>query len=211
MEIKPIVSKIFIHPKEETEDLYTFTRDIKGKHLALPKITANHAIYDKPSNGHLQAKEFAIGDVFTDINGVTAPIVAIDIHHHALLPADYKVYNFEVTPHHTFHIGVPEFWLRVHNGGGSKGDPRQSIEAPNTLKSGTIVSVLEVLSEGEIEGIIGGFQGTYLNQIPIENEDGIPNFTGITGDTRNGTPSQLYIKGYEEISAVFGANDVITK
>ena len=99
----------------------------------------------------------------------------------------------------------------IEGEGGKNGSARQPEEAENTLQTSTLVNILEVISEGEIVGIVGGYQGTFLNQMPIENLDGTKNFDNVTGDYRTGTPSQTTIPGFEEVSAIFPLNTLVEK
>lgn len=76
-------------------------------------------------------------------------------------------------------------------GGGSK--TRTPKEDPDSLQSVQFASVLDVISEGEIDGIEGGAKGILLDGTPVQAANGSNNFTGYTVVTRNGTQSQSYI------------------
>ena len=194
------ITKVLIHGKEETSDLITFTTE-EGK---LPPVTDNHGIYDRVTKEHKQAKDFFVGDSLTDLLGASLVITKIEITEAASLPEDNLVYNLEVSPCHTFLVGSYDLWVRVHNGGGGKADtPRVAVEASNTLQAETIVQVLEVISEGEIAGIIGDWKGVYINQIPVIDSADKENFYGITGELRTGLPVQTSIPGYEETFNVY--------
>ena len=81
-------------------------------------------------------------------------------------------------------------------GGGGKGGGNQARtpeEDPDSLQSVQFASVLDVISEGEIEGIEGGNKGIYLDSTPVQDSAGNNNFTGFTVVTRNGTQAQSYI------------------
>ena len=54
-------------------------------------------------------------------------------------------------------------------------------------------TVLDVISEGEIEGIEDGVKGIFLNDTPVQDAGGNNNFQGYTIVTRDGTQSQSYI------------------
>ena len=76
-------------------------------------------------------------------------------------------------------------------GGGSK--TRTPQEDPDSLQSVQFASVLDVISEGEIDGIEGGNKGIFLDSTPVQDSAGNNNFTGFTVVTRNGTQAQSYI------------------
>jgi len=78
-------------------------------------------------------------------------------------------------------------------GGGGGGQAHTPTESDDSLQSVQYGSVLDLLSEGEIEGIEGGVKGIYLDGTPIQSSTGADNFTGYTVVTRNGTQAQAYI------------------
>ena len=75
-------------------------------------------------------------------------------------------------------------------GGSSRGTPTEDAD---TLQSVQFARVLDLISEGEIEGIEGGQKGVFLDGTPVQDSNGNNNFTGYSFDTRNGTQSQSYI------------------
>ena len=113
------------------------------------------------------------------------------------------VYNLTVENQHTF---IAEN-IRVHNsglgsgirgagGGGSKsggGSSHTPTEADDTLQSFQRVEVIDLISEGPIEGIVNTEKGIYLDGTPIKSSGGNSNFEGYSVDTRTGTQGQSYI------------------
>jgi hypothetical protein len=57
-------------------------------------------------------------------------------------------------------------------GGGGGGQAHTPTEADDSLQSVQYGSVLDLLSEGEIEGIEGGVKGIYLDGTPIQSSTG---------------------------------------
>jgi len=89
--------------------------------------------------------------------------------------------------------------IKGHGGGGGKGgggSGRVAVEAPDTLRSIQYANIIDVISEGEIEGLVDGLKSIYLDDTPLQNADGSFNFTGVTVSTRNGAQSQEYISGF---------------
>ena len=80
-------------------------------------------------------------------------------------------------------------------GGGSRGESRTPREEDDTLQSVQFASVLDLISEGEIEGLDDGNKSVFLDNTPIENAQGRNNFEGFTVVTRNGTQTQSHIAG----------------
>jgi hypothetical protein len=63
----------------------------------------------------------------------------------------------------------------------------------DSLQSNQYVQIVDLLSEGEIGGIVGGDKGIFLDDTPLQNADGSYNFSGVTVETRNGTQAQTHI------------------
>ena len=78
------------------------------------------------------------------------------------------------------------------SGGGSSKTPT---EADDSLQSKQFANVLDLLSEGEIEGLDDGNKSIFLDDTPVEDSAGNNNFQGFTIATRNGTQTQTYIPG----------------
>lgn len=83
-------------------------------------------------------------------------------------------------------------------GGGSQHIPT---EQPDSLKSKQRLSVVHLLSEGEVEGPLNGLNSLYLNDTPIINEDGTYNFSGVKAEWTSGTPSQAPLAGFSELES----------
>ena len=81
-------------------------------------------------------------------------------------------------------------------GGGGKdggGSSRTPSTAPDSLDSRQYANVIDLISEGEIEGLVDGHRSIYLNNTPLQNADGSYNFKDVEIHTRSGTQSQPYI------------------
>ncbi|EJJ2485198.1 hypothetical protein NIR79_004861, partial [Salmonella enterica] len=61
-------------------------------------------------------------------------------------------------------------------GGGKGHTPR---EAPDNLKSTQLLSVIDAISEGPIEGPVNGLQSVLVNQTPAVDRDGNTNIHGV--------------------------------
>lgn len=91
--------------------------------------------------------------------------------------------------------------LRGYKGKGGGGGARQPVEAADSLHSTSYARVLDLLSEGEIAGLVNGLQSVYLNNTPLQNADGSFNFAGVTADFRSGTQTQDPIPGFPSAEA----------
>jgi len=77
--------------------------------------------------------------------------------------------------------------------GGGGGSSRTPSTAPDSLDSRQYANVIDLISEGEIEGLADGFKSIFLNNTVLQNPDGTYNFQDVTIYTRNGTQNQTYI------------------
>ena len=68
-------------------------------------------------------------------------------------------------------------------------------EAKDTLNSTQYATVLDLISEGEIQGLKDGNKSIYLNNTPLQNPNGSYNFNNVQVSTRDGaaTGFQSYI------------------
>ena len=77
--------------------------------------------------------------------------------------------------------------------GGGGGGSRTPSTAPDSLDSRQYANVIDLISEGEIEGLADGLKSVFLNNTVLQNPDGTYNFQDVTIYTRNGTQNQTYI------------------
>ena len=76
-------------------------------------------------------------------------------------------------------------------GKGSKGGgARTPTTARDSLDSRQYAELIDLISEGEIQGLKDGFKSIYLDNTPLQNPDGTYNFQNVTVYTRNGTQNQ---------------------
>ncbi|HCP8626586.1 TPA: host specificity protein J [Escherichia coli] len=79
--------------------------------------------------------------------------------------------------------------------GSSKGHtPR---EAKDNLKSTQLLSVIDAISEGPIEGPVDGLKSVLLNSTPVLDSDGNTNIAGVTVVFRAGEQEQTPPEGFE--------------
>ena len=157
--------------------------------------TPNHWVFNQ-YNAFVEIETLGPDDCLVDEFNHLLPIVSrkeIGAH---------TVYNLTVEGHHTFIANT----IRVHNAGlglkivGSGGSGSKSgggggtpTEDPDTLQSTQYARVLDLISEGEIDGIEEGQKGVFLDGTPVQSPSGSNNFKGYTFTTRNGTQDQTYI------------------
>lgn len=85
--------------------------------------------------------------------------------------------------------------------GGKGGGGHTHHEDPNNLKSVSTAKVLDLVSEGEIVGLVDGAKSIYLDEVPLQNADGSYNFNGVSVEMRNGLPDQEFLPGFSSVEA----------
>jgi predicted phage tail protein len=78
-------------------------------------------------------------------------------------------------------------------GGGKNAGNHVPTEADDSLQSVQYATVLDLLSEGEIQGLDDGYKSIYLDGTPVKDANDSDNFEGYSIVTRNGTQGQLHI------------------
>ena len=80
-------------------------------------------------------------------------------------------------------------------GKGSKKAKRPS-EAKDNLKSSQTLRIVDLLGEGQIDGLVNGFQSVYFDGTPVQQPNGQFNFNGVEIELVSGTQSQLPLEGF---------------
>jgi hypothetical protein len=83
--------------------------------------------------------------------------------------------------------------------GGGGGAARTPTTARDSLDSRQYAELIDLISEGEIQGLKDGFKSIYLDNTPLQNPNGTYNFQNVTVYTRNGTQNQTLIPFAGEI------------
>ena len=78
--------------------------------------------------------------------------------------------------------------------GGSGG--HTPVEAKETSRSKQLVKIVEVISEGEVEGLADGMKSVYFDNTPVQNKDGSYNFNNVQLEGRVGSQVQDVIAGF---------------
>lgn len=92
------------------------------------------------------------------------------------------------------------------SGGDDSGGNKAAVEAPNTLRSSQFIRIVDLLCEGEIQGLAAGLLGSesiYLNEVPIQNSNLSLNFPSnhYSYTEKFGTQSQTYLTDYNDIES----------
>jgi predicted phage tail protein len=177
-----VVEEVFFHKNNEVSK-YTYWG---GEIYA----TANHWVLNQ-LNSFSEIGNLSTHDCLVDSDGTLRPMIASEE------AGIEDVYNLSVVPDHTYIVDG----IRVHNGGGGKGGgaSRPAVEDPNTLRSKQFARVLDLVSEGEIGGLVSGDQSVFINDVPLQNADGTYNFRDSFIDVRTGTQDQAVISDLNSV------------
>jgi hypothetical protein len=103
-----------------------------------------------------------------------------------------------------------EFELVVRGSGG--GGAKKSGESDaNTLRSKARARMVEVISEGEIEGLVDGAKSIYFGETPLQNADGTYNFKNVQWDFHTGLPDEGYFNGQSAVETPFSVEVEVKK
>lgn len=90
------------------------------------------------------------------------------------------------------------------------GGQRTPTEAGDNLNSTQYARVLDLISEGEIQGLKDGLKSIYLDNIPLVNNDNTSNFFNYEIETRYGTQAQSYLPGISAVENEVPVNVTVT-
>ena len=78
-------------------------------------------------------------------------------------------------------------------GGGGGHTP---VEAKETSRSKQLVKIIDVISDGEVEGLADGMKSVYFDNTPVQNKNGSYNFNNVQLEGRVGGQVQDVIAGF---------------
>lgn len=90
-------------------------------------------------------------------------------------------------------------------GGSSSGGGSPDIDQDN-LESTQYANVLDLISEGEIEGLVDGNKSIFLDNTPLQNSDNSYNFQNVNVERRTGTQLQSKLSLIDGVSNVVPVN-----
>ncbi|MBP6121103.1 phage tail protein [Providencia sp.] len=85
--------------------------------------------------------------------------------------------------------------------GKNGGKQHTPYEAPNDLTSRQKLSIIDLVSEGPIEGPVGDLKGVYLNNTPVIDSSGNSNVNGMNAQWVSGTLEQPALEGFSSSSS----------
>lgn len=100
------------------------------------------------------------------------------------------------------------------SGGGSSssdGSSRTPVVANDTVQSQALLSILDLICEGQVKGLVpdavgSGTGGIFLDKTPVSNPDGSLNFQGFDAQFRNGSQYQSVMAGFPDVSTPYNVS-----
>lgn len=88
----------------------------------------------------------------------------------------------------------PQIQGRKKGGGG-----HVATEASDTLRSIQVAEILDLVSEGPIQGLVNGLKSVYLDGVALQNADGSSNFENVSFAWTAGTQGQAALDGFDMV------------
>ncbi|MDG6894510.1 TipJ family phage tail tip protein [Volucribacter amazonae] len=82
-------------------------------------------------------------------------------------------------------------------GGSQGGGGRTPVEAKESGRSKQKVKIVEIISEGEIQGLVDGVKSVFLDNTPIQASDDSYNFENVVAEGRIGSQDQDILTGFD--------------
>lgn len=92
------------------------------------------------------------------------------------------------------------------SGGKKKSKSRTPVEAKDSVASNTRASMVDLLGEGVIGGLLDGAKSIYVDKVALMSPDGTYAYNNVYWDFRNGTQDQAVMPKYDTIQTPFNVN-----
>ncbi|NSM11385.1 DUF1983 domain-containing protein [Moraxella bovoculi] len=96
--------------------------------------------------------------------------------------------------------------MQIYGSKKGQGKQRRPVIAPDSAQSKAFVSIMYGLGEGEMAGLTNGYKSVYLEDTPLQNDNGEFNFPNVKVDFRTGTNDQEYIDGFPDVASETAVN-----
>jgi predicted phage tail protein len=93
---------------------------------------------------------------------------------------------------------IQNFLIQDATGSSLGGGSKRPTEEDDSGFSTSVARVLEVISEGRIEGLLNGYRSVFLDETPVENSNGTRNFKGFVLRSRKGNATDIPMPGFEQ-------------
>ena len=98
--------------------------------------------------------------------------------------------------------------IQGQGGGGSSSSSssRVPVDAADTVQSQAVLSLIDLLGEGQIGGLVDGARSIFIDGTPLVNPDGTNNYSGFTYQERTGSQGQTNMEGFPDVETPYNVN-----
>ena len=100
--------------------------------------------------------------------------------------------------------------LILHGSGKSGSKQRAPVDHAATLFSRATAQIIDLLCEGEINGLVDGAKSIFFDEVRVQNDDGSFNFEGVTIEEKVGSPTQAAARGFDQVESTIAINQEVT-
>jgi predicted phage tail protein len=99
----------------------------------------------------------------------------------------------------------------ILTGSGKSGKKQRApVDHEATLFSRATAQIIDLLCEGEINGLVDGSKSIFFDEVRVQNDDGSFNFEGVVIEEKVGTPTQAAAKGFDQVESTVAINQEVT-
>jgi predicted phage tail protein len=99
----------------------------------------------------------------------------------------------------------------ILTGSGKSGKKQRApVDHAATLFSRATAQIIDLLCEGEINGLVNGSKSIFFDEVRVQNDDDSFNFEGVVIEEKVGTPTQAAAKGFDQVESTVAINQEVT-
>ena len=99
----------------------------------------------------------------------------------------------------------------ILTGSGKSGKKQRApVDHEATLFSRATAQIIDLLCEGEINGLVDGSKSIFFDEVRVQNDDGSFNCEGVVIEEKVGTPTQSAAKGFDQVESTVAINQEVT-
>ena len=91
-------------------------------------------------------------------------------------------------------------------GGKGGGSQRTPMEDKDSLRSRSYAKLIDVVSEGQVGGLVDGLKSIYLDDVPLQNSDGSYNFEDVAVEFKDGSIGQSVLSNMDGVDSTQSIN-----
>lgn len=101
---------------------------------------------------------------------------------------------------------MTKFYIGSKGGGKGGGSQRTPVEDKDSLRSRAYAKLIDVVSEGQIGGLVNGLKSIYLDDVPLQNTDGSYNFEDVAVEFKDGSIGQSALSNMDGVDSTQSIN-----